>query len=173
MSVVERDPMMKVNVRNAIFALLYVPAENLMYERIKDIIAKNTLKIGASHQSFMYKAENYTVDSNRVLPRPRNQLHPSLEESMQKYLVEAKELAEEKPAVLQFITRVLNTSDHPEDWRKLLIEALHQPVNQLLSSQSFKGEKRLTDEQVADFIDRNKEYTSMCKRRLVLNLITT
>lgn len=166
-----RDPLLKQTIRNRLFALLYVPADNLEAERLQRIIMANVPLVKATHASFMYKAVNYSCDSNKILPRPRNQLHVSLEGHMAEFLVDKDELAREKPVVQSYLTRVLNTSDHPADWLRLLIPALQQPVNALLAEQSFSA-KRMTDEAVEAFLAANKETSGACKRRLVTNLIT-
>lgn len=172
---IQYDPMLKVTIRDRLFALLYVPADTQMFDRKKDIIMKNAVLVHASHASFMYKAVNYTCDSNPVLPRPRNQLDPRLEGRMNEYLDEMKYLAEEKPLVQNYLTQVLNASDHPADWLQLLIPALRGPVQTLLdeSASNFAAAKRMTEAAIEAFLVKNQSAIDRTKQRLVTNLITT
>mgnify|MGYP000004492168 CR=1 FL=1 len=172
---IAQDPMLKSTIRNRLYALLYTPADNQMFERIKVIIIKNSVKVGAGHMSFMYKAVNYTCDDNKILPRPRNQLHSSMESAMAEYLQDAQDLAEEKPRIQGYLTQVLNASDHPVDWMQLLIPALHKPIQDMLKEageSSFLPLRRMTPESVQAFLAKTQEGVNMTKQRLVMNLIT-
>lgn len=167
----QHDPRLKSTTRDRLYSLLYTPANNRLWERLKAIIMRNAVMVGASHASFMYKAVNYSCDENKILPRPRNQLDPRLVDQMQEYLIDAKDLADEKPLVTAHLTQVLNASDHPADWVRLLIPALHGPVQELLATQTFDC-KRMTDAAVEEFLERHKVAVRMTKSRLVINLIT-
>jgi hypothetical protein len=172
----QQDPLLKSTIRDRMYALLYVPADTRMFDRIKAIIVKNAVRVGASHASFMYKAVNYSCDDNKILPRPRNQLHVSMEEAMQEYLRDDADLKAEKPFVQAYLTQVLNASDHPEDWLLLLPASLHKPVRDLIAEKgvhAFTGIRRMTGEGIAAFLATHKEAANQCKQRLVTNLITT
>jgi hypothetical protein len=171
---IPHDPLLKQTVRDRLYALLYTPADTRMFDRLKDIVMANAVLVKAAHASFMYKAVNYSCDASPILPRPRNQLHASLEGRMREYLADKERLENEKPMVTAYLTQVLNASDHPGDWLKLLIPALHQPVQAAQSEHpSLLASKRIDDEAVEAFLVRNKAYISMTKQRLVTNLITS
>lgn len=167
----QHDPLLKSTARSRLYSLLYTPANNRLWERLKAIIMRNAVLVGASHASFMYKAVNYSCDENKILPRPRNQLDPRLVDQMNEYLVDAKDLADEKPIVTAHLTQVLNASDHPADWLRLLIPALHGPVQALLAEGTFDC-KRMSDAAVEEFLQQHQVAVRMTKARLVINLIT-
>lgn len=165
------DPLLKSTTRSRLYSLLYTPADNRLWERLKAIIMRNAVLVGASHASFMYKAVNYSCDENKILPRPRNQLDPRLVDQMQEYLADAEDLTKEKPIIVAHLTQVLNASDHPADWLKLLIPALHEPVQALLAENTFDS-KRMSDAAVEAFLEQHRDAVRMTKARLVTNLIT-
>jgi hypothetical protein len=175
MTAAHRDPTLKQTIHNRVFMLLYTPADNQMFDRLRAIIEKNTPLVGGTHLSLMYKAVNYSCDPCRILPRPRNQLHVSLEGLMQEYLADMEELRIEKPLVSRYLVRLLNTSDHPLDWQALLIHALQGPVRDLLAENSVElfTAPRISSEQAAAFQAANQQEIRLCKTRLVTNLITT
>lgn len=170
-----RDPLMKTTIKDRLYALLYVPTDTKMFERLQTIIMKNAVMVKAVHASFMYKAVNYSCDVVSVLPRPRNQLDPRLEPQMQEYLADVADLAKEKPLILAYLTHVLNTSDHPEDWLKLLVPVLHSPIQNFITEHGLNPcrFKHMSDEDAAEFLEKNSAAVKLVKQRLVTNLLTT
>lgn len=164
------DPKVKQTIRDLIFNHLYKPLKEQFQKQLEFIVKKNSVLIGATHRSFVYKGEHYVCDRG-ARPRIANKLHPSLYQSMEDYLQGLKKLnTEEIPYVLSFITQTLNASNNLHDYLRVFPESIHQPIRKLIDSCPCRA-KTLTEKEVADLQAKNQKEIEMMKTRMVSNLL--
>lgn len=168
--VLQHDPRTKSQIKDMLYAFLYEPVQRQFKTRLDSLIKRNTVILGASHQSFIYKGNLYTCD---ITPPPRklNRLVPQLVPDMDAYLADLKQLNDkEVPYVMGFINQVLNSSNDLHDYLRLLPSSVHQPIQKLIDSCPYRT-KKLTDEQVQELQTRNKQSIDLVKQRMVTNLL--
>lgn len=166
----QHDPRTKQQIKDLLYASLYEPIHNAFQKRLEHIIIKNTMLIGASHKSFVYKGANYSLETSRP-PTRMNRLHASMKQEMDEYLSEIKALNDhEVPYVLGFINQVLNTSNDLCDYLKVLPEPLHFPLKKLIATCPCRSHT-LTDQLAQDLLDKNQKSIELIKERMVRNLL--
>lgn len=166
----QHDPRTKKMIKDLLFDHLYRPIREQHKQRIDTLIVKNTLLGRYSHKSFLYKNVVYSCD-NTPPPRRSNALHPSLLKEMQTYLKDLAEINEQEiPYVIGYINQVLNASNNLQDYLRLLPEALHPPVRELIATCPCHN-KSISDDVVQEIKTKNKEPISLMKQRMVINLI--
>ena len=168
--VLQHDPRTKLQIKELLYAFLYEPVERQFKQRLHTLITRNTVIMGASHQSFSYKGNLYSNDPAPI-PRKLNRLVPQLHADMDAYLADLKQLNDrEVPYVMGFINQVLNASNDPHDYLRLLPSSVHQPIQALIDSCPCRT-KKLTDEQVQEMQTRNQQSIDLVKQRMVTNLL--
>lgn len=166
----QHDPRTKQQIKDGIYAFLYAPVEKQFKQRIDSLIVKNTVISGYTHKSFMFKNVFYTCDSDAP-PRRMNRLHIKCQPDMLDYIRDLKQLNEkEMPFVLGYINQVLNSSNDLHDYLRLLPEAVHFPIQELINSCPCRT-KSLSDETVALLKTKNQSPIDMMKSRMVTNLL--
>ena len=165
----QHDPRTKQQIKDALYAFLYSPAEKHLKKQIDTLIIKNAVLCGHSHKSFMYKNTLYNCDTN-PLPRKMNRLDSRLYAEMGEYLAEVKQLNKELPYVLGYINQVLNASNDLCDYLRLLPDAVHRPVQSLIGTRPCKA-KKMSQEAVSMLQEKNSAYIDMMRRRMVTNLL--
>ena len=166
----QHDPRTKSQIKDMLCAFLYEPVQRQFKTRLDSLIKRNTVILGASHQSFIYKGNLYTCD---ITPPPRklNRLVPQLVPDMEAYLTDQKQINDkEMPYVVGFINQVLNSSNDLHDYLRLLPSSVHQPIQKLIDSYPCRT-KKLIDEQVQELQARNKQSIDLVKQRIVTNLL--
>lgn len=167
------DPRVKQAVKLALEDAMYAPTKRRQDAKLQSIITTNTIRQKYEHESFSYKGEYYSFE----LKPPRfktNRLLPELHASMDEYLAEAKHLEyNEKPYIIGFFTKMLNTSSSLLDYYELLPGCMHRPLSQLNLDPVFILPRELTDEQVETFKLAHQEWIFLLKKRMVLDLVTT
>ena len=167
---VQHDPRTKKQIKDLLYAFLYEPVEKQFKQRLDALIARNTVILGASHQSFTYKGNLYSNDP-AALPRKLNRLAPQLAPDMDAYLADLKQLNDrEIPYVIGFINQVLNSSNDLHDYLRVLPSSLHQPIQRLIVSCPCRT-KRLTDSEVQEMQAKNQQSIDLIKQRMVTNLL--
>lgn len=170
METLQHDPRTKQQIKDLLYAYLYEPVQQRFRKRLDGIIAKNTVLTGANHNSFTYKGEFYSSDSAPA-PRKMNRLSPTLYGEMDKYLGELKELNDrELPYVLGFITHVLNSSNDLHDYLRILPQAVHKPIQELIATCPCRS-KKLTDADVDHIKNEHQKSIDLLKQRMVANLL--
>ena len=172
------NPYAKQIVRTNLLKLLYTHASEKTEEDLKKIIIRNTLIGHHTHKSFTYKDLLYSCVSTPP-PRVKNRLLPALRPDMDAYLESKATLMKEQEATSGFLTRMLNVSETLEDYLNILPETLHERVSKLVESIQCdsgispfdKPLKRLTDNEIAFFKQKNQAYSDLIKNRMVVNLI--
>jgi len=167
----QHDPRTKQQIKDTLYEYMYGPALRHYKQRINKIILANCRLINSAYESFNYKGTLYVTDAKLALPRKANRLHPSLVPEMEAYLAEIKRLNDvELPYVLGYITRVLNSSNHLQDYLKLFPDSLHPPIKQIINSCPCRS-TGMPDAEVRDWQETHQELIDLIKQRLVLNLI--
>ena len=170
METLQHDPRTKQQIKDMLYAFLYEPVQRQFKNRLDNLIRRNTLMNGASHQSFTYKGNLYTSE---VSPPARklNRLNPQLIPDMDAYLADLKQLNDkEVPYVVGFINQVLNASNDLHDYLRVLPPSLHPPIQKLIDSCPCRT-KKLSDEQVQEMQAKNQHYIDLVKKRMVTNLL--
>ena len=166
----QHDPRTKQQIKDALYAFLYSPAEKHLKKQIDALIIKNAVLCGHSHKSFMYKNTLYNCDTN-PLPRKMNRLDSRLYAEMGEYLAEVKQLNEkELPYVIGYINQVLNASNDLCDYLRLLPDVVHRPVQSLIDTCPSKA-KKMSQEAVSLLQEKNSASIDMMRRRMVTNLL--
>lgn len=166
----QHDPRTKQQIKDVLYELLYTPIQKQFKARLDQIIVKNAVLGGYSHQSFMYKNVLYNCDHNAP-PRKMNRLVIQMQPAMNEYLRELKQLNEkEMPYVLGYITQVLNSSNESHDYLRLLPPAVHHSIQGLINTGPCRG-KKLPDETVALLQEKNLGPVQLMKNRMVTNLL--
>ena len=153
-----------------LYAFLYEPVQRQFKTRLDFLIKRNTVILGASHQSFIYKGNLYTCD---IAPPPRklNRLVPQLVPDMEAYLTDQKQINDKEiPYVVGFINQVLNASNDLHDYLRVLPQSMHPPIQKLLDSYPCRT-KKLTDTEVQEIQVKNQRYIDLVKSRMFMNLL--
>lgn len=167
---IQHDPRTKSQIKEAIYQQLYDPMSNIMSDRLKSIVIRNTAAGKFSHTSFRYKGEIYKWGSEPV-PFRSNPLLPQFVGEMESYLKDLKEINEKEiPYVLGYINQVLNSSNSLHDYLRLLPDSVHHPIKHMVDSCPCK-ELNLTEEAVQSLQNKNQDAILMMKHRMALNLI--
>ena len=168
--VLQHDPRTKSQIKELLYAFLYEPVQRQFKTRLDSLIKRNTVILGASHQSFIYKGNLYSNDP-AAPPRKLTRLVPQLHADMDAYLADLKQLNDkEVPYVMGFINQVLNASNDLHDYLRLLPASVHQPIQQLIDSYPCRT-KHLSDEQVREMQTKNQQSIDLVKSRMVTNLL--
>ena len=165
----QHDPRTKRMIKDVLYELLYTPIQKQFKQRLDQLIVKNAVLGGYSHESFMYKNVLYNCDTN-AMPRKMNRLVIQLQPAMNEYLKELKQLNEDESHVLGYITQVLNSSNELHDYLRLLPPSVHPAIQGLINTCSCRG-KRLPDETVALLQEKNLGPVQLMKNRMVTNLL--
>ena len=170
MDTLQHDPRTKSQIKEALYTFLYRPALKALKTKLDQIIIKNSVLIGSSHMSFMYKGQVYACDPG-PLPRKMNRLNASLQLPMEEYLREIKELNEnEMPYVIGFINQVLNSTNELHDYLKVLPEAVHTPIEKLIATCHCRA-KSLSQDEAQRLRAMNSEAINLIKKRMFINLL--
>ena len=170
MDTLEHDPRTKQQVKDALYSFLYGPIQKQFKSRIDTLILRNTLLNGYDHRHFVYKGVVYNSDTSPT-PTRKNRLNPQLKDQMEEYLADLTELnTDELPYVLGFLNQVLNASTDLTDYKRVLPESVHHPLDQLLATCPCRTTS-LSSERVQALMSKNIETINMIKRRLVTNLL--
>lgn len=170
METLQHDPRTKQQIKDTLYTFLYEPVQKQFKHRLNHLIQRNTMMLGASHQSFTYKGNLYTYD---VAPPPRklNRLNPKLIPDMDAYLIDLKQFNDKEiPYVVGFINQVLNASNYLHDYLRVLPQSLHPPIQKLIDSCPYRT-KKLTDTEVQEIQAKNQRYIDLVKSRMVMNLL--
>lgn len=166
----QHDPRIKQQIKDMLYNTLYAPVQEQFRKRLEALIYRNTVLMGASHKSFVYKGVTYSCDSTPP-PRRKTRLHPQLKDEIEEYDRDVKHLNDtELPYVLGFINQVLNSSNDLCDYLRILPESLHDSIRKLIATYPCRAQK-LTEDTVHSLQERNEEVIRLIKERMVLNLL--
>lgn len=167
----QHDPRTKKQIKDLVYEALYSRVDKQFEARIDALIGRNTVLLGCSHSSFLYKGVLYTCEPSQP-PITPNRLIPQLRPEMETYLKDIQALnSYEIPYVLGFLSSMLNRTNSLQDYLKILPESVHSPIKQLASTCPC-GFAHLTPDQITQLQEKNELPISLMKQRMVLNLIT-
>lgn len=168
----EHNPRTKIQVRELLYDTLYRPVQARFTARLNKIIDLNCNIQKSSHPSFTYRGHTYTKEGiNTPPPRRLAVLADTLKAEMDDYLTETTYLnSHELPFVVGYINQVLNISEDFPDYLKLLPEAIHRPLIELMATCPCKT-SQLTQEAIDAMKETNRVSISLMKQRIVLNMI--
>ena len=170
MDKLEHDPRTKSQIKDALYAFLYLPVQNQFKARTEALIIRTTVMGGYSHRHFVYKGEVYNAEASPP-PLKKNRLVPQLRDEMEEFLKDRNQLNDQElPYVLGFITQLLNASNDLMDYLRVLPESVHQPLNQMMASHPCRS-TTLTDEKVEHIKAKNEVGINLMKQRLARNLL--
>jgi hypothetical protein len=170
MDPLERDPKTKQQIKNALYDYIYGPVHRHFSKRIAELVRKNTVLGGHSHQHFVYKGVLYNAESSPP-PIRRNRLVPQLRGEMEEFLADQIKLnQQELPFVLGFVNQVLNSSNSLSDYLKVLPESVHSPIQQLMSTCPCRM-GILSPERAEQLRLKNEASANLIRQRLVTNLL--
>lgn len=162
----------KAEMLAAISAFLYKPYEehcNLILDRI---IVEHMKLSKATFLGFRFRGKHYFHSSTQ--DRPRNltslslELYPQMEEVLKDF--EMVNLYE-KPLILNSVTAMLNESQHPNDFLKVLPECLHPALSRFYHTQYPGYDEELTPEKATEIRERYSKALDAIHVRLATNLI--
>jgi hypothetical protein len=166
----QHDPRTKQQIKDTLYGLLYDPVQKQYKFRLDTLIVRNTISGGYAHKSFMYRNVLYSCDINTP-PRRMNRLMPALQQEVNDYLKDLKQLNEkEVPYVLGYINQVLNSTNNLSDYLRLLPDAVHEPLKELIASCPCQLHK-LHEDTVTMLQEKNQSAITLMKTRMVTNLI--
>lgn len=166
----QHDPRTKQILKDTLYEFLYGPVQKQFQLRLNAIITKNSIMIGATHNSFIYKNVVYSCDAGTP-PRKMNRLIQALQQPMDEYLNDLRELNNtELPYVLGFLTHVLNSSNDLQDYLRVLPSAIHKPIEEYINSCPCRA-KHLSDFDVECIQQKNHISIELIKKRMVTNLL--
>lgn len=167
---IAHDPKTKQQIKDSIYGFLYAPVIREFKARIDTLIERNTILGGYSHRHFLYKGTVYSAE-NTTPPLKKNRLMPQLKDEMDKYLKDQEILnGHELPFVLGFLNQVLNASNDLGDYKRLLPESVHVPLDTLMATCPCQNAS-LSDEKVEAMKARNAEPLKLIRQRQALNLL--
>lgn len=170
MEELQHDPRTKQQIKDLLYSFLYTPVQQQFKQRLDTLITRNTVILGVTHKSFIYKGTVYTCDNERM-PRRMNRLAIQLIPDMDDYLADLKQLNDhELPYVLGFITQVLNASNDLHDYLRLLPQSVHSPIEKLIATYPCQA-KHLTEDAIQGIQARNHQSIALMKNRMVTNLL--
>jgi hypothetical protein len=170
MEKLEHDPRTKQQIKDALYAFLYEPVTRQFKTRLDTLITRNAVMGGFTHKHFTYKGVLYNAE-NTMPPLKRNRLVPQLRVTMDEYLADLTRLNEnELPFVLGFINQVLNASTDLADYLRVLPEAVHNPLKNLLATCPCRS-TTLSEDKVESIRLKNQDTIALIKQRLVANLL--
>lgn len=166
------DPRTKQLIKDKIYAHLYEPTKAQFKKRLKAIVQQNSTLHQNAQVAFRYNGEIYFDHEYKPpFPQPINQLHPSLHSLMDEYLEDLDMLnTEELPYVLNYITQVLNSSDHLPDYFKLFPSSIHAVIQELINNCVCRADS-ITPDKAEDIKRKNTVPIELMKQRMVLNLL--
>ena len=163
------DPRSKQHIRANLFEYLYDPLDEYFQNILNDIIQRNTHKGRYDHPHFLYKGEIYSLTSRT--PLKKNPLLPEFVPEMEVYLTDHEKIhKEEIPLTLGYITTVLNSSNHFNDYFHLLPDVLHGVLKEMVASYPCST-RDLNPTRIDEILTKNQKIYSLIKTRRLLNAL--
>lgn len=167
------DPRTKQAIKLNLEDVMYANTARRELNKLQNISTKNMALMAHPHNSFSYKGEYYNFE--QVPLRYKNQrLMVELQPAMDKWLADKKHLElTEKPFVIGFFNKVLNSTNSIDDYFALLPDWMHRAIRSLPLTPESMLPRELDDDQVAAFKVTHADWLLMLKKRMILDLVTT
>lgn len=166
------DPKVRPELREALMGSLYQKDTDAAEQSLHTIMEKHCQITETEIRGFTFMGKTHYAPGY-LHKKPIHALHPDLHAEMLAWVQDRRTVEkEEKLIVGNLITAVLNTSDSPEDWKKLLPPAIHSVIDWFISYKIYSlPPPKLTDAQVEAFERKQERFLNILKGRLALNLI--
>lgn len=167
------NPRMKDSVQKAVISFVFDPFEAYVNRKVDKIILSNTKLTHATQYGFIYKGKTFIGSQKTLLRPPYPRLHKDLFSEMDKILkeIDTVELYE-IPLLKGILCSVMNLSNYPMEFFKLIPEEFHQPLlvwkSQLAPTPVAL---ELPDAQVQAFRQKYESTFDVFRLRLITNLI--
>lgn len=166
----QQDPRLKSQVKDEFMLSLYSTPIIHFGNRIDEIATRNCVIGSFRHKSFAYKGIFYNREGTPA-PLRRNRLQPALHATMDEWLADRHSIWNvEQPAINGYILLVLNTSNKPGDYLKMLPESVHESIAKCFSPHLLL-ETTIDDAKAAEIIKQYQHCFDLIKKRQVLNLL--
>lgn len=163
----------KTRLKQAMGSYLYGPFEGYYQRELETIIEQNDVIVYGDRRSwiFTYKAVRYCqVRFNRP-PQNVARLCPSLHLRMDSLLDEKLRIErDEKPLVMGYVMRVLNSSGNPAEVMQAFPSSLKPPIEESLVASGLDIPTRGTDE-AGHSVHASDACIAAVKMRLMTNLL--
>lgn len=161
----------KLLVKQAIERHLYGVFDDKLKARLEDIIDQtNALTMNAA-ESFSYKGVRYIKDGWKVHPSRIKRLHPSLDATMDQWLVDLAEINDyERPIVMGYVQNVLNAAKHAKDYLTLLPTALCEPFKEQLGL-LCDDYSHVSIDDAESLVKTHEAAYTLLKTRLMMNML--
>lgn len=167
------NPRMKDSVQKAILYFVFDPFDSYINRKVDKIILSNSKLTHATQYGFAYKGKTFTGSQKSLLRLPYPRLHKDLFDEMDKILKELETVQlYEIPLLKGILCTVMNSTNYPMEFFKLIPEEFHQPLlvwkSQLAPTPVAL---ELSDEQVQAFRQKYESTFDVFRLRLITNLI--
>lgn len=162
----------KAEMLKAITAFLYKPYEEHCNTLIDRIIVEHVKLSKATFLGFRFRGKHYFHSSTQ--DRPRNPtslslvLYPQMEELLKDF--ETVRLYE-YPLVINSITAMLNESQHPNDFLKILPECIHPALYNFYQKPYTGYDEEITAEKAIEIRQKYNKAMDAMLIRLTTNLV--
>lgn len=128
----------KLKVREALLAFIYSPVLERHKRHLKELIDENDALAGVQYFGFMYRNKFHTQSRYARPPQNIPRLYESLHARMDEILDEEQSIErEERPLIVGYIQKWLNSSDDAEVLFKRLPTALRAPFQEVLAKEGL------------------------------------
>lgn len=163
----------KLRVKNAMESYLYSPFEDYYRRELEAIIEQNDIKLYGSVRSwiFTYKAVRYFQVRFKKPPQKVERLCPELHARMDALLNEKAAIErDEKPLVMGYVMRVLNSSADLSTVLKAFPTTLRPPIESALLASGIDTPALGTSE-AGEAVHASESCVAAVKTRLMTNLL--
>ena len=165
-----KEGQLKFLISSYLQDVLFSPLLNDLDNRLDRLIQHNCTLQGYGHKSVYYKGELFVTD-DQIPPRKSQRLAPSLIPEMEGFLADKRKFYDdEKLVIVGFLTRILNSINRLDDLYRILPSNLHHRIQDLVSL-CTSDKPSISDEQVQQLLENDKEAFHLMKERMALNLL--
>lgn len=162
----------KIYAKHALQRELYGKATNYLQAQCNQIIEENnTLNCyGGVWGKAYYKGRAFqivTPGTYRVVNVSGFDLHPSLHDKMDAFLVEKDSVQKEEGEILMFLSWFLAEVNSPTDMKNLLGDNLYR----IIKSGMIHGIEPMSDDKMQDVTERSKDSIQIMQQRQLDNML--
>lgn len=178
------NPLVKQQLLKQLKIEIYAPIVNSLNREFWNINRRNTVKCGFNHNVFTYRGIFYSgnilidlnldyedyysrINTHNYKEHLATEFHIAFDDLLAKRdLISEKEM----PLVMGYVTQVLNISNNPHNYLKLLPDTLHKCIR-IIAPFSEDVVDTISPARIENIKTVNKEYIDLLKLRLMSNLL--
>lgn len=161
----------KTKVLKLIEDFVFGLVDKRLDKQLEEIIRLNDVTLNEERFIFYYRGVKHTRHLFRGPVQHIPRLDESLHKAMDKWIDERERIDfQERPLVLGFIRKVLNSSKNISDVVLLMPDALHEPLRDMFD-QLDSDMPVLSSDEVAAIVGASERSLSALKVRLMKNLL--